>query len=78
MNKYYLTDNELAIIRLYRQCDEAMFTKHRLAKDEAIGFASLAGQPQRVISEGAHAVWYSASNGKIGAAGFIGGGENNE
>lgn len=78
MNKHYLTDDELAIIRLYRQCDEALFTKHRLARDEAVEFASLVGQPQRVVNEGGKAVWYSASNGKISAAGFIGGGETNE
>lgn len=70
MNKRFLTDDELAVVRLYKQCDEVRFMKHRMDHDDAKDFVSLVeSEPEFVNYQGAE--HFSARKGKIGAAAFI-------
>lgn len=70
MNKRFLTDDELAVVRLYKQCDEVRFMKHRVDRDGAKEFVSLVESESEFVNyQGAE--HFSARKGKIGAAAFI-------
>ncbi|MSE00333.1 hypothetical protein, partial [Bacillus velezensis] len=71
MNKRFLTDDELAVVRHYKQCDEVRLMKHRVDRGDAKEFVSLVeSEPEFVNYQGAE--HFSARKGKIGAAAFIG------
>ncbi|XRJ96629.1 hypothetical protein ACPBEI_09565 [Latilactobacillus sakei] len=69
MNKIYVTDDELTVLRLYRSCDRVGFTKHRLNKIDAQEFASILGEPGYTKYDGAEC--FGLSKGKIGVTGFV-------
>lgn len=69
MEKIYVTDDELTVLRLYRSCDQVRFTKHCLNKVEAQEFASILGNPGYTKYDGAEC--FGLSKGKIGVAAFI-------
>lgn len=69
MNKIYVTNDDLTVLRLYHSCDQVGFTKHRLSKVEAQDFASILGKPDYTKYDGAEC--FGLSKGKIGVAAFV-------
>jgi len=69
MEKVFVTDDELTVLRLYRSCDKVGFTEHSLNKIEEREFASILGKPDYTKYDGAEC--FGLSKGKIGVAAFI-------
>ncbi|WP_424349619.1 hypothetical protein ACPBEH_02625 [Latilactobacillus sp. 5-91] len=69
MEKIYVTDDDLTVLRLYHSCDQVGFTKHGLSKAGAREFASILGEPGYTKYDGAEC--FGLSKGKIGVAAFI-------
>lgn len=70
MEKIYVNDDELTVLRLYRKCEQASFTKRTSQKSEALEFASILGEPGHIKYDD-NVEWYGASYRKIQASAFI-------
>lgn len=78
MEKIYVTEDELTVLRLYRDCEQASFTKYNQDKAEAQEFVSTLNKPNYVRFD-SDVEWYDSQHGKTMAVAFVKrGGSKNE
>lgn len=70
MEKIFVTSDEQAMLRLYRNCEQVTFVKRRQNKNEAYDFVSILGNPEYTKYDST-TEWCDSSNGKVTAVAFI-------